>query len=77
MFYQITRNRRKETNDEIVDYTNTQVIYLAYVGIRNGQHILKFGATKNYPYEELKGKKIFSTYNIIKIWSTDKNYAIK
>jgi hypothetical protein len=65
-----------EENDPC-DYLEHHVIYLAYIGIYNGKHILQFGASSDYPRQNIYCKKTYKTYNVIKIWPTLANYVIE
>jgi prophage antirepressor-like protein len=66
-----------EDND-ITDFENTHVFYLAYIDSINGQHILKFGVSGDYPRRELEEhRKTYKKYNVIKIWPANANYLIE
>lgn len=65
-------------DNDITDYLNMQVFYLAYIGEYDGQHLLKFGVSGNYPRRELEEhRKQFDNYNVIKIWPTIANYLVE
>jgi prophage antirepressor-like protein len=64
--------------NDITDYIDMHVVYLAYVGIFNGVHVLKFGVSGNYPRRELKEhRETYKTYNVLKIWPTIANYVVE
>lgn len=64
--------------NDLMDYADMHVVYLAYIGMINGQHVLKFGVTGDYARRELdEHRKTFETYNVIKIWPSVANYAVE
>lgn len=64
--------------NDLMDYAETHVVYLAYIGIHNGIYLLKFGVSGDYPQRELdQHRKTYKTYNVIKIWPANANHAIE
>ena len=65
-------------NNDITDFENTHVVYLAYIGNDNNQYILKFGVSGDYPRRELEEhRKTYKNYNVINIWPANANYLIE
>jgi prophage antirepressor-like protein len=70
----------KEFYDDnlLSDFKDKRVVYLAYVGQHNGEEILKFGISKDFPRRELKEhRKAFSTFKVQHIEICDSNQEVE
>lgn len=66
-------------NDNLISaYSNKRVIYLAYIGEYNGEYILKFGISNDFPRRELKEhRKTFKIFNVLFIAVVDANIEVE
>ena len=69
----------KPINDSIIitDYENTNVIYIAYIGQMNNEHVFKYGITKNILQRVQQHKAAFPIFELCFIQICDNNKIIE
>lgn len=64
--------------EDIGKYEGKNMIYMAYVGMYNGEHIIKFGISKNvFRRDNTEHKRNFSKFVLLNVFETDNNVVIE
>nr|AEX62209.1 uncharacterized Bro-N domain-containing protein [Moumouvirus Monve] len=59
-------------DNSISDFFNKNAIYIAYIGVYNGEHLFKFGLTKNiFNRDYNQHRKNFENFKVVYIGETD------
>lgn len=65
-------------NEDLFEYQNQNVFYLAYIGIHKNEPLFKFGISFDYYRREFKEhKKIYSTFDLLFLRRTDNNHTVE
>jgi prophage antirepressor-like protein len=64
-------NKSFYDDNQLSDLQGNPLVYLAYVGIHNGQYKLKWGLSVDFTRRDLKEhRKLFEVFNVVGIWKT-------
>lgn len=65
-------------NNDLVDFDKSNVCYIAYIGIHNGEQLFKYGISNDYYRREYQEhRKTFQQYNVLYIRITDNNQMVE
>lgn len=65
-------------NNDLVDFDRSNVCYIAYIGVHNGEQLFKYGISNDYYRREYQEhRKTFGEYKVLYIRITDNNQMVE
>lgn len=65
-------------NNDLVDFDRSNVCYIAYIGVHNGEQLFKYGISNDYYRREYQEhRKTFDEYRVLYIRITDNNQIVE